>query len=148
MSVLQLTRKCAWIMNEITRELMLGNLAERYSGDDPDQWSIMDDYWVICSKNDRYVADLLFTPTRGGNGQVRAIIHNAFNLVRPQHTSDFYPEQYGIVVKNQPDWKGETEPDLVVDWPLPDQIPISEGPRNHLPPAPRKTHIKVISSIH
>lgn len=148
MNTLQLTRKAAYVINEIVRELQLGNLGEQFSGDDATQWNVMDEYWVICSKNERHIADIIFYPAPDGSEKVEVTIQNAYLLIRPQHIRDFDPRQYGITINNVPDWKGDTAPDLIIHWPLPDHMPISSGPRNYIPPTTSMRRPRVISSIH
>jgi hypothetical protein len=139
---LQLTRLSAAVMNEMTKHLRLGNLAEKFIGDDSADWVVHDEVKVVALKHGKFVAELHY---RGK--QVSIIVPDVFMLIRNEHLKEFVPEDHDLMVNEATDWKGEREPDLVVDWEIPHDLVVAQGPRVSMPRRTRSRRFKVIPSL-
>lgn len=129
MNALELTRLCAWYMNEICTELGLANQAIHWSGEDPDSWIVVNDHHVKALDGHHLVAELFF------NGPLDAeiVVPDNYRLIRNEHLSEYDPIHYGIKANHIKDFKGDTEPDLVINY-TPEEMPyLLQGPRQHLP---------------
>jgi hypothetical protein len=139
---LQLSRTCAKILNDLCKELGLANLAERFHGDDPNQWMIHNAEQIDVVKHGYLVAKI---DIKGRD--VRIVVNDLTRLIRPERVGDFNPIDYGLTYNDATDWKGEKQNDLEVDWSIPDQYPVPQGPRNYLPQTSRTRPVTVIKSV-
>lgn len=128
MSPLRATRIAAAAMLDLTKHLGLGNLAKRFDGDDIDQWLVVDSSEVRVVDGGRAIAHCYIRKE-----QVSIVVQDAYQLVRNSHLSEFSPREYGIHINGIPDWKGETQPDLVATVPI-TQMPEYDAPRRPMPP--------------
>ena len=143
-TALDLARKAAYVMNAIADELQLGNLGEKYQGDRPTDWAIHDRYTIMCLKHGRRVAELYFEE----DDTVTVYIDDVYLMIRSEHIRSFNPEAFQIEVKDIPDYKGDTPPDLVIEWKIPPNAPIYQGERAYIPTSTHKRQIRVKSSLH
>lgn len=143
-SPLQLCRTAAYVMNAVADELQLGNMGEKYQGDAVQDWLVVDLYTVYCLKNDHRVSELYFD-TEGG---VEVIVPDVYRMIRSEHLRAFNPDNHQIDVKAKRDFKGDTQPDLIIEWQIPEDAPIYRGERVHIPPTTKQRKIRVKSSLH
>jgi len=133
----------AYAMNQLISQLGLANMGERFHGDNPNDWVVVDPTWVRVVKNGLKVADVYF---EDGNN-VNIIADDVYLLIRHQHSKDFYPPDYGIVIQTARDFKGDKiTPDIDATWTLPDDLKLS-GPRVYTPPSTLKRKPKVKGSL-
>jgi len=126
-------RKAAHGLNQLIGELGLGNLGERFLGDNPEDWAVVDEGEVKCLKYGKHVADVYFYGT--DRLTIEIVVPDLYMLVRQQHIRDFQPQDYGMAVQTAHDIFGyKIDPDIRAEWELPDDIPL-DGPRRYTPPS-------------
>jgi hypothetical protein len=136
------TRMAAAALNDMCSQLKLGNLAHRFSGEDADEWNVLTLEHVVALKRGRKVAEVFME-----GPAYEIIVEDVFQLIRDEHVRDFDPVQYEIYPNRVPDWKGETGPDLVVDWEVPEGLNVAKGPRMPVPKDVRVRPIRVKTTI-
>jgi hypothetical protein len=128
MDVLQITRKCAYYMNMTCKEFELGNQAEHFDGENPNDWAVVNESEIRCLKNGKFVADIFIE-----GETIEIIIPDNFMIIRAEHLGEYDPRLHGIETKISRDFKGDKDPDLTVQWTQPEQPVLLTGPRQFMP---------------
>ena len=137
------SRKAAHAMNQLCKELGLGNLAYHFDGDNPEDWAVHSNIEIIALKYDKRVAEVHLY----GNGNVQVVVPDAYMLIRPGRVRDFDPYDYGITIQTAYDFKGDkVEPDIRANWILPDDLPL-DGPRRYTPRTTLRRKPRAIGSL-
>lgn len=127
----------------------MGNLAVSFDGDRLDEWAVLTPE-VRILRNGRSIGAVELTDSYA-NGMpsldLYIVVYDVYSLVRAKHVSEFYPEEYGLVINTARDWKGDKEPDLIVEW----RVGLDELRQGPARPFSRQTgnwqNIKVVASI-
>jgi hypothetical protein len=123
-----MSRQCAVIIHQICDAIGLGSMAERFSGEDPNLWVIVDAIEVRLVSSRRLVATFYLEDT------AEVVIPDATNLIRSQHLSEFDPDEYDILPRPPPDVLGNQAPQLHIESiPIPDPATLLQGPRQYVP---------------
>lgn len=85
------TRRCAYALDSIAKQTALGTLALKFSGDDHNQWLKRNGNTYNAIHNDHIVATCTIN-----NHMVDVEIENIQDFIRPNHRSDFIPEEHGF----------------------------------------------------
>lgn len=141
-SVLQLTRRSAYAMNMVVKELGFGNQGMHFDGENQSAWAIVNEYEVRSIQGTRHIADIHWTA-----GQVTIVIPDYHNLIRSEHMADFDYRMYDLDPLPPPDWKGERDPALVINWSMPPDVAILQGPRQYIPESTFRRKPKVTGSL-
>ena len=128
MNALTTTRKCAMMLNGALQKIGLGNLAEHFDGEDPDQWQILDPTEIYVVKDKVRRATILLD-----NDTATIVIPRVDQLVRREHRSKFDHRQYLIQDVPNKDFKGDHEPQLTVTCSIPADDEILQGRRRFIP---------------
>ena len=135
-------RQAAWAVTQLCNHVGLGTLAERFDPEYPDEWSVLNTGSVKALKNKVLVAEVLIEGEK-----VTVIIPDIHLIVRQQHLADFIPEEFGITHKTGENFMGDVDPDLVADFPLPEDKTVFRGSPRPMPRSPRARIPKVIGSL-
>lgn len=123
-----LARLAAHALNTMCAQLRLGNLAERFSGEEGDEWVVYDEGRVGALKHGREVAEVEIV-----GGKLVITVPRVEDLIRGEHLRDFDPLAYDIVPNREQDWLGQEGADLEVEWDVPRDLKLNRGPRMPLP---------------
>ena len=135
---LRLTRKCAKMVNECLAHLGVGNQAEYFDGEDPDQWQILDPSEIYNTKG-----DIMRLTVMINNDTAQIVIPRLVDCIRREHRSKFDHRQYLIQDVPPIDFKGDHEPQLVITCAVPEDNEILQGPRQYIPRRRNVRHYKV-----
>ena len=128
-SALDLTRLCSWYMNEMCHDLGLANQALHFDGEDAAAWVIVNEKEVRVLDGENLVAVINLTSTK----QVEIIVPDNYRLIRSEALADYDPRHHGIPTHRIPDFKGDTEPDLIINCTLDEEPRTLLGPRQFMP---------------
>jgi hypothetical protein len=99
---LQATRRAAYALNMICKEIGLGTLAIVWRGDDPSQWGIQSIDEVVALDNGRKAAHIYL------DGDLATVhVEDCHSLIRGEHLREFEPGAYGIIHDTRMDWRGD-----------------------------------------
>lgn len=130
------------VMNRICQELGFGNLAEHFDGEQPEEWVVVNSENIRVLKNNHMVADI-HIEQKDNAKQYTVIVQEVEDLIRLDHAAEFNPETYGILPPEPPDWKGERPPRLEIEYTLPDDENVLQGPRQIRPRQMQMKAVKV-----
>ena len=134
-NALELTRLCAWYMNQMVRDLELGNQAEHFNGENPNDWAIVSPREVRVLKHSKFVAEIHLD----SETQVEIIVPDDYMLIRSDKVAEYDPIHHGIIPQTARDFKGERlEPTLVIQYSLEERPLTLQGERQHIPESTRR----------
>jgi hypothetical protein len=125
-------------MNDIGKELALGNLAYRWDGDDPEQFVVNSPEDIRAIRNGRRVAEIVIT------NEMAVVSVDFFDLIRDEYISDANPADYGVLMKIARDFKGDKEPDLIATMPI---VQYPDTPRMVMPKQPQRRRFTIKGSL-
>lgn len=137
-----IARLIAYVLNDVCKELRLGNLAERFHGDQAEDWAVHSPHHVVIIKHGKGIGEATID-----SPNVQIVIPDNRMLVRHEHQDAYNPADYGIIENIAEDWKGEKQPDLVIDWEIPPGLVIHRGPRMAIPRTIHRTKVRVLPSL-
>jgi hypothetical protein len=140
---LRMTRIAAWAINHLLNHYQLGNLAEKFNGDD-DSWSVDVPISVSATRHERMVAKVEFEM-----GDLTIYIPDIYQVIRSGHIKDFDPRDYGIVVKTIENFTtGDVEDDITAQLTVDEaMIPLLDGPRRMVPKSQHRRKFQVIGAL-
>jgi hypothetical protein len=114
--VLIARRTAAAVLNAFCMHTLgMGTMAEKFHGDDDDDWAVKDISEIKALKHGELVATVVL------GKQATLSIPDPRRLANLQHRGDFNPAEYGFK-KRQMNWRKEMD-DYVITEAIPDSIP-------------------------